>query len=152
MFVVLFEDSAAMLGIVVAFFGVLLSDLTGILYFDGIASIIIGLILGGTAIWLAYETKGLLIGESANDKVVEGIRETVKSYDGVEHVNEVLTMHMGPDFILVNISIDFRDDIPASDLETMISRLDQHIKHIFPNVKRIFVEAESRRAMHKEVG
>ncbi len=148
MFVVLFEDSAALLGIVVAFFGLLMSDLTGILYFDGIASIIIGLILGGTAIWLAYETKGLLIGESANDKVVEGIRETVKSYDGVEHVNEVLTMHMGPDFILVNISIDFRDDIPAGDLETMISRLDQHIKHIFPNVKRIFVEAESRRAMH----
>ena len=151
LFVVLFEDSAAMLGIVVAFFGVLLSDLTGILYFDGIASIIIGLILGGTAIWLAYETKGLLIGESANDKVVEGIREIVKCYDGVDHVNEVLTMHMGPNFILVNMSIDFRDDIRAGDLEIMISRLDQDIKHTFTNVKRIFIEAESRRAMHTEV-
>jgi cation diffusion facilitator family transporter len=148
MFVVLFEDSAAMIGIVVAFFGVLLSDMTGILYFDGIASIIIGLILGGTAVWLAYETKGLLIGESANDKVVEGIREIIKCYDGVDHVNEVLTMHMGPDFILVNISIDFRDDIPAGDLEIMISRLDQQIKDAFPRVKRIFVEAESRRAMY----
>lgn len=148
MFVVLFEDSAAMLGIVVAFFGILLSDLTGILYFDGIASIIIGLILGGTAIWLAYETKGLLIGESANQKVVEGINAIIKSYDGVEHINEVLTMHMGPDFILVNISIDFRDDIPAGDLEVMISRLDQHIKHTFRNVKRIFIEAESRRSKY----
>ncbi len=148
MFVVLFEDSAAMLGIVVAFFGVLLTDLTGILYFDGIASIIIGLILGGTAIWLAYETKGLLIGESANTKVVEGIEQIIKGYDGVEHINEVLTMHMGPEFILVNISIDFRDDIPAGDLEIMISRLDKHIKDTFANVKRVFIEAESRRAMH----
>lgn len=148
MFVVLFEDSAAMLGIVVAFFGVLLSDLTGILHFDGIASIIIGLILGGTAIWLAYETKGLLIGESADNKVVEGIKEIIKCYDGVDHVNEVLTMHMGPNYILVNVSIDFRDDIPAGDLEIMISRLDQHIKHTFTNVKRVFIEAESRRTKH----
>lgn len=146
MFVVLFEDSAAMLGIVVAFLGVFLSTQTGIYQFDGIASIIIGLILGGTAVWLAYETKGLLIGESANERVVNGIREIVKVYDGVEHVNEVLTMHMGPDFILVNISIDFRDDIPARDLEVLIGRIDQHIKHTFSNVKRIFVEAESRRA------
>lgn len=150
MFVVLFEDSAAMLGIVVAFLGILLSQLTGIQQFDGIASIIIGLILGGTAVWLAYETKGLLIGESANDKVVNGIREIIRCYDGVEHVNEVLTMHMGPDFILVNISIDFRDDIPAGDLEIMIGRLDQHIKHTFPNVKRVFVEAEARRSISNQ--
>ncbi len=147
MFVVLFEDSAAMLGIVVAFLGVFLSSHTGVYQFDGIASIIIGLILGGTAIWLAYETKGLLIGESANEKVINGIREIVKTYEGVEHVNEVLTMHMGPDFILVNISIDFRDDISAGDLEIMIGRLDQHIKDTFSNVKRIFVEAESRRSI-----
>ncbi|GBE13299.1 ferrous-iron efflux pump FieF [bacterium BMS3Bbin14] len=146
-FVVLFEDSAALLGIVVAFFGVLLSHLTGIEEFDGIASIIIGLILGGTAVWLAYETKGLLIGESANEKVVNGIREIVAAAEGVDHVNEVLTMHMGPDFILVNISIDFRDDIPAGDLEVVIARLDRQIKQTFANVKRVFVEAEARRAL-----
>lgn len=147
MFVVLFEDSAAMLGILVAFLGVFLSSHTGLYQFDGIASIIIGLILGGTAIWLAYETKGLLIGESANVKVVDGIREIIKCYEGVDHVNEVLTMHMGPNYILVNISIDFRDDISAGVLEVMIGRIDQHIKHTFPNVKRVFVEAESRRTL-----
>ena len=145
MFVVLFEDSAAMLGIAVAFLGVLLADLTGILIFDGIASIIIGLILGGTAVWLAYETKGLLIGESANEVVIKGIREIILQYDGVENLNEILTMHMGPDFILVNISIDFRDDIPASDLENMIADMDTQIKDNYSSVKRIFVEAESRR-------
>lgn len=147
MFVVLFEDSAAMLGILAAFLGVLLTEKTGLLYFDGIASIIIGLILGSTAIWLAYETKGLLIGESANRKVIEGIREIIAGYDGIDHVNEILTMHMGPAFILVNLSIDFRDDITAGDLERMIARIDQHIKQAFPNVKRVFVEAESRRAI-----
>ena len=147
-FVVLFEDSAAMLGIIVAFVGVLLSDLTGILIFDGIASIIIGLILGGTAVWLAYETKGLLIGESANKMVIEGIRQIILKYDGVDNLNEVLTMHMGPDFVLVNISIDFRDDIPAGLLEKMISRMDAQIKESFPTVKRVFVEAESRRLLN----
>jgi len=149
MFVVLFEDSAAMLGIVVAFAGVLLVDLTGILIFDGIASIIIGLILGGTAVWLAYETKGLLIGESANEMVIKGIREIILKYRDVENLNEVLTMHMGPDFVLVNISIDFRDDIPASDLENIIACMDTKIKESFPTVKRVFVEAESRRIQNK---
>ncbi|MFC1837563.1 cation diffusion facilitator family transporter [Thermodesulfobacteriota bacterium] len=145
MFVVLFEDSAAMLGIVVAFIGILLVDLTGILIFDGIASIIIGLILGGTAVWLAYETKGLLIGESANKMVIEGIREIILGFDNIDNLNELLTMHMGPDFILVNVSIDFRDDIPAGELEDMIAIMDTQIKEKFPAVKRIFVEAESRR-------
>lgn len=145
MFVVLFEDSAAMLGIIVAFLGVLLADTTGILIFDGIASIIIGLILGGTAVWLAYETKGLLIGESANKMVIDGIKDIILKYEGIDNLNEVLTMHMGPDFVLVNVSIDFRDDIPAGDLENMIARMDIEIKESFPTVKRVFVEAESRR-------
>ena len=105
-FVVLFEDSAALLGLAVAFIGVLLSHLTGILIFDGIASIIIGLVLGGTAAWLAYETKSLLIGESATKSVIEGIRKIVTAQPGVEKVNEVLTMHMGPDFVLLNLSVE----------------------------------------------
>ena len=78
--------------------------------------------------------------------MVNGIREIIGSYDGVDHINEVLTMHMGPSFILVNLSIDFRDDIPAGDLEGIIARIDQHIKQTFPNVKRVFVEAEARRS------
>ena len=145
MFVVLFEDSAAMLGLVVAFLGIWLSQTTGILYFDGLASVIIGLILGGTAIWLAYETKGLLIGESANTRVVEGIRALVQGSEGVEQLNEVLTMHMGPDFILVNLSVDFHDAIAAGDLESLIAGLDAAIKQQFPAVKRVFIEAEARK-------
>jgi divalent metal cation (Fe/Co/Zn/Cd) transporter len=134
-----------MLGLVVAFLGILLSQLTGILYFDGIASVIIGLILGGTAIWLAYETKSLLIGESANTRIVEAIRALVQGSEGVEQLNEVLTMHMGPDFILVNLSVDFHDAITTGDLESLIVGLDTAIKQQFPAVKRVFIEAEARK-------
>jgi len=143
MFVVLFEDSAAMLGLLVAAAGIGLSQYTGILYFDGIASVIIGLILAGTAIWLAYETKGLLIGESANQQVVSGIRTLAQAIPEIKQVKEVLTMHMGPDFILVNISADFSNSTRAGQLEKLIAQLDQRIKTRFPQVKRIFIEAES---------
>ncbi|MBT3203647.1 MAG: cation transporter [Gammaproteobacteria bacterium] len=141
-FVVLFEDTAAMLGLVVAFAGVALSQYTGILIFDSIASIIIGLILIGTSIWLAYETKSLLIGESANKPTIKGIREILNANDSIEHVNEVLTMHMGPDFILANISVDFEDSRSAGDIEDVIAKIDNQIKQQFPEIKRIFIEAE----------
>ncbi len=142
MFVVLFEDSAAMLGLLVALFGIWLSQVTGNAVFDGIASIVIGLILGGTAIWLAVETKGLLIGERANTETIEGIRQIAESFEDVENVNELLTMHMGPDFILVNISIRFKRGQLTREIEVSIQELDAAIKVAHPTVKRVFVEAE----------
>ena len=144
-FMVLFEDSAAVLGLVVAFLGIWLGQVTGIVYLDGIATVIIGLILGGTAVWLAYETKGLLIGESANQEVVQSIREMATQLSGVTHVNEVLTMHMGPEFILVNISVDFLDGVTSEVVEECVAHLDATIKAKHPLVKRVFVEVEARR-------
>lgn len=73
-----------------------------------------------------------------------GIRSLLQGREGIERINELLTMHMGPDFILANRSIDFRNDISAGELETLIAQLDQEIKHAFPRVKRVFTEAESR--------
>jgi len=143
-FVVLFEDSAAMLGLLVAFIGVLLTQTTGILVFDGIASVIIGVILIGTAVWLAYETKGLLIGESANRSVIQGIRDSLQGHTNINHVNEILTMHMGPDFILANISVDFANAISAQQVETDVAAIDRSIKQKYPQIKRVFIEAEKR--------
>ena len=143
MFVVLFEDSAAMLGLLVAMLGIWLTQVTGIAVFDGIASIIIGLILGGTAIWLAIETKGLLIGEGANRNVIASIRQIAESFDEVENVNELLTMHMGPEFILVNISIRFRRGKLTREIEAVVQEIDAAIKAKHEIVKRVFVEAES---------
>jgi divalent metal cation (Fe/Co/Zn/Cd) transporter len=145
LFVVLFEDSAAMLGLLVAFCGIALSQCTGLLYFDGAASVIIGTILIGTAIWLAYETKGLLIGESANRHVIDGIRSILKAHAATDYVNEVLTMHMGPDFVLANISVDFQDHLTAEDIETAVAEMDMRIKKKYPQIKRLFIEGEKRR-------
>lgn len=143
MFIVLFEDTAAMFGLAIAFFGILLGQLTGNQNYDGVASILIGCILGGTAIWLAYETKGLLIGESAKPEIIKYIRQHAGKYNIVENVNEVLTMHMGPDFILVNLSLDFSDSSTAKEVEEIISTIDKQLKKQFPEIKRIFIEAEA---------
>ncbi|MGZ3592583.1 MAG: cation diffusion facilitator family transporter [Syntrophales bacterium] len=145
-FVVLLEDSAAIIGLVVAFMGILLSHISGKPAYDAAAAVIIGLILAGTAILLASESKSLLIGESANKEVVQGIREIACSSKDIKRVNEVLTMHMGPDFILVNISVDFVDPILATDVEVTVAGLDKAIKRAYPNVQRIFVEVETWRA------
>ena len=145
MFVVLFEDSAAMIGLLIAFLGILLSQLTDNTVYDGLASILIGLVLGATAAWLAYETKSLLIGESATRQTIEGIRQIVSAQPDVERVNEVLTMHMGPDFILLNLSVEFRDEATTDKLEYRITRITEQIKKAHPEVKRVFIEAETDR-------
>lgn len=148
MFVVLLEDAAALMGLTVAMLGIAISQLTGNYVFDGIASVGIGLILALVAVLLAYETKGLLIGESASDEVVDGIGKMVTGFDGVERVNEVLTMHMGPDYILVNLSVEFNDEINTDQMESVISLIDKNIKQSFVNVKRVFIEAESWKFTH----
>ncbi|MCK5725359.1 MAG: cation transporter [Thiotrichaceae bacterium] len=143
LFVVVFEDSAAMLGLIVAFLGVVLAQVTGNFIFDGIASVIIAFILAGTALWMAIETKSLLIGESANQPIREGINNLINDMDEIEHLNEALTMHMGPEFILVNISADFASGISFEQVEKTIATLELNIKKKFPMVKKIFIEAES---------
>lgn len=144
-FVVLFEDSAAMIGLLFALIGVALGDITEDPIYDAMASIAIGLLLAATAMWLAYETKGLLIGESAQKSTVDGIKRIVRKSRYVEHVNEVLTVHMGPEYILANISIDFAGSASADDIEKSIELLDSKIKQAFPGIKRIFIEAEKRK-------
>jgi len=147
MFVVLFEDSAAMLGLLVAFIGIAIAHYTGNPIYDGIASILIGLILGGTAIWLAYETKSLLIGESANPELIADIRTIVSQHSAVESINELLTMHMGPDFVLATMNVDFKDNLSTGELEQTIADMDLQIKQACPSVKRVFIEAESWNAL-----
>ncbi len=140
---VLFEDSAALAGLVVAFAGVVLYQLTGNPVYDAAASIVIGLILGGTATWLAFETKGLLIGESANREVVAEIKQLAERYPEVEKVNEVLTMHMGPEYILANISLEIACHVPRSRAHAIMDELDTRIKAADGRVKRVFIESQN---------
>jgi len=155
-FTVLFEDTAAMLGRVVAFAGIALGQLFDNVYFDAWASIVIGLILAVTAILLAMECKGLLIGEGASGAVVRGVEQTISAQKGVLQVNELLTMHFGPDDILLNISLDFADGLSSEDVERAISEMERQIKQSYPDIKRVFIEAQSRRgherALERERG
>jgi cation diffusion facilitator family transporter len=141
-FVVVFEDSAALLGLVVALAGLVAYQLTGNLIFDALASIIIGLILAGTAFWLAYESKSLLIGEAASPEIRAQISEIIAADERVQHVNEVATIHMGPQQIIVNLSVDFYDGIDSSEIQHAVTEATKRIKAIDPAIQRVFIEAE----------
>jgi len=142
-FTVLFEDTAAMLGLVVAFIGVACSQYFGYPVFDALASIGIGLILAATAAVLAYESKGLLLGEAASAALVQDVRRIVERHGDVRGVNELRTMHMGPRDVLLTMSLDFADGISASRVESVISSLEQDIKARSPEITRVFIEVQS---------
>ena len=141
LFTVVLEDSAALLGLVVAFGGVLLSHLLENPYLDGAASIVIGSILAVVAGFLAYESRGLLVGESADPAVVAGISELVLADVDVLQVARLLTMHMGPREVLLNLKLVFRPQLVADDVGTAVDRLEARIRERYPEVRRIYVEA-----------
>ncbi len=151
LFTVLFEDSAAMAGLLVALIGIAAADLFDLPVLDGAASVGIGLILAGTAALLAFECKGLLIGEAAQGEVVAGIREIIAAMPGVSARNELLTMHLGPSDVLVNLSLDFADGLTSEAVEAKISEMETAIKTRFPEVTRVFIEAQSRAAHEKSL-
>ncbi|MEO3433329.1 cation diffusion facilitator family transporter [Inquilinus sp. CAU 1745] len=142
LFTVLFEDTAAMLGLIVAFVGILLSQLLDLPMLDGVASVLIGVILAVTAALLAYECKGLLTGESASRATVAEIERIVVEQPGVNRMNELLTMHFGPHDVLLNVSLDFADRLSSAEVESTVSALERRIKDRFPDITRIFIEAQ----------
>lgn len=97
-----------------------------------------------TAALLAYECKGLLIGEGARGAVVRDVRRLAAEHDGVARINEALTMHLGPRDVLLNLSLDFEDRLSAADVEKTISALERAIKAAHPEITRVFIEAQSR--------
>ena len=149
-FTVLFEDSAAMLGLVVAFLGIYFGQRLNNLYLDGVAAIIIGLILAVVAVLLAYESKGLLVGEGASRETIEHICKIAGSDPGVERVMPPLTMHFGPQEVLLNLDIKFRGGLSAEEIEASVDRIEAEIRNRHPEIKRIFIEAESLTATKRD--
>ncbi len=141
--VVLFEDSAAIAGLIVAGVGVCLAYTTGQSLFDAAASIAIGLILVGLAVFLAKETKGLLIGESASKENRDEIRMAICQVPQVKQCGRLLTMHMGPEDILVNMEVEFVDGLSTDDIECAVDDIESYIKARVPAVTRIYIEAEA---------
>ncbi len=142
-FTVLFEDSAAMLGLVAAFVGLLAVQFLHLEWADAAASIAIGVILTLTAAGLAYETKGLLTGEAASPSTVKAVRQMALDEPLVCAVNELRTVHFGPNDILAAISLDFEDRSNLVGIEETVDRLEGRIKEKFPDITRIFVEVQS---------
>ncbi len=144
-FTVLFEDSAAVLGLIVAFVGIAAAQHLHLPLIDGAASVVIGCILAMAAVVLAIETKGLLIGEAAGEELVSGVEEIVFAEETVNAVNELRTMHMGPEDVLLALSLDFRNNISVGKVENTIYALEQKIKKRFPEITRLFIEVQSAR-------
>jgi cation diffusion facilitator family transporter len=143
-FTVLLEDSAALAGLLIAGTGLACAEIFQLPLLDGVASVLIGLVLAGVAAFLAGECKGLMLGEAADPAVREGLRAIVARSPGVQGVNEVLTMHFGPRDVLAALSLDFEDAMPAAAAERAVSSIEREIKAAFPQVRRIFIEVQSR--------
>jgi len=143
-FIVLFEDSAALAGLVVAAAGVWASHHMGDPRIDGWASIVIGVILAGVAMLLARESKGLLIGERANPEMVAAIRRLLEAEPCITHVNHVRTIHTAPDRVFVAVSADFVDALPMGEAETLIERLERRLKAQEPKLSSIYIRPEKR--------
>lgn len=141
-FTVVFEDSAALLGLVLAFLGVWLGHRLHNPYFDGGASIAIGVLLAGVAAFLAWESKGLLIGESADPEVLASIRRLAAADPAVASVGPPMSMQLGPHEILLNLGVRFRGDLSADQVEAAVDRLEKTIQGSQPDVKHISIEAD----------
>ncbi len=148
-FTVLFEDTAALLGLVVAALGLAAAQILDVPILDGVASIVIGAILAFTAAFLAYESQSLLIGEGVRPAERASIRRMAESEPGVRRLNELLTMHFGPRDVLVALSLDFEDSLSAGAVETAVSRIEARIKAAHGEVTRVFVEAQGEAASRR---
>jgi cation diffusion facilitator family transporter len=142
-YTVLAEDSAALAGILVAFLGVLLGHRLRNPYLDGSASIVIGVILATVAVYLALESRDLLIGESAGDDVVEDIRALAQADPAVVQAFRPLTMHFGPNRVLLNLDIGFMPELTADEIAAAVDRLESRIRAEHPQIRRMFIEAEA---------
>ncbi|MEH1985966.1 cation diffusion facilitator family transporter [Nostoc sp.] len=148
-FTILFEDTAAILGLFVALIGIFLGHLFNNVYLDGIASIIIGIILAIVAVVLARESKGLLLGESANPQTIINIRSLCKTEPGVQEVVRVLTMQLAPQEVLLNLEIQFSKNLTGEEIALTVESLEVKIRQKHPEIKQIFIEAKSLTAARK---
>lgn len=141
-YTILCEDCAALAGVVVAFIGIWLGHRYGNPYMDGVASILIGLILAAVAFFLVYETRGLIIGEAADTLIVQSIATLAKADPAVARINQPLTMHLGPNQVLLNMHVEFRPPLTLAELTSAIDRLEHSIRARHPAIRHIFIESD----------
>lgn len=141
-FIVLFEDSAAILGLVIAAAGIALEQVTGNPVWDGAASVLIGAVLALVALVLARESKGLLIGERADPALGRAVREAFTARSEVTGVNDVITVHLAPDKVFVAVSVDFEDATPVGRVEQLVAEVEGALRRDWPQIAGVFVKPE----------
>jgi cation diffusion facilitator family transporter len=149
-FIVTFEDSGALLGLVIAFLGVFLGHSLNNPYLDGAASVLIGLMLSTMSVFLAYETKGLLIGEGYPRETLKALRKLIAKDPGVEKVNRVLTMFLGPDEVMLTVELQFNRKLSFAEVRKSIARVKQMVRERHPEIKRIYFAAVAIEGEHGE--
>ena len=142
-FMVLFEDSAAVLGLVIALAGTLAAELLDRPVLDGVASIAIGILLALVAAFLARESKGLLIGEPAQSEVSDAICAIVTAQPGIERANGLFTVHVGPRQVVAGITVDFRDDLTARQVEDIVARVEARVRQAHPEIVSLLIKPQS---------
>jgi divalent metal cation (Fe/Co/Zn/Cd) transporter len=150
-FMVLFEDSAALIGIVLAAIGTFASAHLGLLAMDGVASILIGVVLAVTSVLLARESKSLLIGERAHRSLAEAIVRVAANEPGVKSANGIITTQMGPDQIVAALSVDFANELTARDVERIVANIERNVRAEHPEVVTLFVKPQSDTAFREAV-
>ena len=131
------------MGIVVAFLGVFLGHALDNPYFDGAASVIIGLLLGAIAVLLVRESKGLLLGEAADPDTLRSLRQLLLDDPGIDKIKDPLTMHFGPHEILLAVNVTFQPDLSAEEVAYAVNRVEKKIRAAHPDMQRIYIEASS---------
>jgi cation diffusion facilitator family transporter len=144
-FMVLFEDSAALLGIAIAAAGTYASTSLGMLKADGVASILIALVLAAAAILLAGESKSLLIGERADRRLSDSIRRVASEVESVECVNGLFTVQLAPDQVVVALSLEFADDLHTPEIESAVIEIEKRLRTAHPEVVTVFVKPQTNR-------
>jgi len=148
-FMVLFEDSAAVLGLVIALAGTLAAELLDRPVLDGVASIAIGILLALVAAFLARESKGLLIGEPAQSEVSDAICAIVTAQPGIERANGLFTVHVGPRQVVAGITVDFRDDLTARQVEDIVARVEARVRQAHPEIVSLLIKPQSAAGFEK---
>jgi cation diffusion facilitator family transporter len=149
---VLFEDTAALIGIALATAGIALNEVTGQLFWDPIASILIGALLVSVALWMGRDVKHLLVGSAARPEEREAIEDVIESYDEVDAVKELLTLVLGPNALLVAARIDLRDDLDSRRVEGVSTEIDHRIREVVPDATEVFLDATPDREVRNGEG
>ena len=142
-FTVLFEDSAALIGLLIAFCGIACAHYFAMPVFDGVASLGIALVLAITGMGLARRTKELLLGEPANPALKQSILDIAGAHAGVEKANGVIATQLGPDQVVVMLSADFVDRLTAGEIEACVTDIELRVRAAHPEVTGLFIKPQS---------